>query len=59
MINAIGPPMINIGITAGHRNTSNGYFLVTQTISTPFSVSDLNSVANFSFVGVTLGALVR
>ena len=43
MINAIGPPKRNIGNIAGHKNTNNGYFLVTHTSSTPFSFRILRS----------------
>ena len=55
---AIGPPNKNRGIIAGNRNTRSGYFLVTQTVSTPFSFKILISTVSFSFVGVFLGALV-
>ena len=59
MINAIGPPSRNIGNIAGHKNTNNGYFLVTHTSSTPFSFRISMSLVNFSMVGVILGARVR
>lgn len=58
IMNAIGPPTRNNGISAGHRNTRSGYFLVIQTSSTPFSLSISISAASFSLVGVLLGARV-
>ena len=58
IIYAIGPPKRNNGIIAGHKNTSNGYFLVTQTSSTPCSFNLAISEDSFSLVGVFLGALV-
>ena len=56
---AIGPPINISGISAGHKNTNNGYFLVTHTLSTPFSFRISISCVSFSTVGVHLGALVR
>ena len=41
------------------KNTSNGYFLVTHTSSTPFSFNTSICAVNCSTVGVFLGALVR
>ena len=37
MMNTIGPPTRVSGMMAGHKKTSNGYFLVIQTWLTPFS----------------------
>ena len=42
-IKAIGPPIISIGIVAGHKNNNRGYFLVIQTSSTPFSINSVMS----------------
>ena len=56
---AIGPPINISGISAGHKNTNNGYFLVIHTLSTPFSFRISISCVSFSAVGVRLGALVR
>ena len=59
MIYAIGPPNMNSGNTAGHKNTRSGYFLVTHTSSTPWCFRTSMSLFSCSIVGVRLGALVR
>ena len=59
MIYAIGPPISTSGRIAGHKNTSNGYLRVIQTISTPFSLSVSMLFVNCSTDGVRAGALVR